>query len=273
MYGKTHSEETKQKMSENRSGKNHPLYGKSHSEEAKRKMSESTAGENHPLYGESLPEETKEKISKANRGKKFSEEHKKKLSEAMTGQDGLSGRDNPMYGKTHSDETKKKISEKLSGEKHPNYGKPLPEKQKKKLSEAMTGRLTGEDNPMFGKIAYPDPYYVEALGHKVRSAWEEEIGCLLQANSIDYGYEAKTFRMENHTYTPDFIIAENLVVEVKGHFPDYQKDKYKKFVQEFPKVTFIIVGNNDGEDETCDVHIPWEERNALISILENHLND
>lgn len=41
MYGKTHSEETKLKISENHvnvAGKNHPMYGKTHSEEAKRNM-------------------------------------------------------------------------------------------------------------------------------------------------------------------------------------------------------------------------------------------
>jgi len=44
--GKHHSEETKQKISENHadfSGVNHPFYGKHHSEEAKKKMSK-----NHP---------------------------------------------------------------------------------------------------------------------------------------------------------------------------------------------------------------------------------
>jgi hypothetical protein len=65
-YGKTHSEETKIKMSgenhywygktgENhpmygKTGENHPMYGKTHSEESKIKMSGAKIGENHPNW-------------------------------------------------------------------------------------------------------------------------------------------------------------------------------------------------------------------------------
>ena len=51
MYGKKHSEETKQKQSEANKGENHPMYGKKHSKEVKQKISENHAdfsGENHP---------------------------------------------------------------------------------------------------------------------------------------------------------------------------------------------------------------------------------
>lgn len=44
LNGKTHSEETKIKMSEVRKGENHYFYGKTHSEESKRKMSETRKG-------------------------------------------------------------------------------------------------------------------------------------------------------------------------------------------------------------------------------------
>ena len=47
-YGHHHSEETKQRISENRKGKcsgeNHPFYGKKHTEEELRKMSENRRG-------------------------------------------------------------------------------------------------------------------------------------------------------------------------------------------------------------------------------------
>lgn len=39
-YGKHHSEETKRKLSEKNSGKNHPFYGKHFSFEHRKKMSE-----------------------------------------------------------------------------------------------------------------------------------------------------------------------------------------------------------------------------------------
>ena len=64
MYGKHHSEETRQKMSKssNNKGEHNPMYGKKHSEETKEKISKS-------LKGNLLSEETKAKISKANKDK------------------------------------------------------------------------------------------------------------------------------------------------------------------------------------------------------------
>jgi len=72
---------------------------------------------------------------------KMSEESKKKMSEA------LSGEKHPMYGKEHTEKAKQKMREANSGEKHPMYGKTLSGEIKKKLSEA----LSGEKHPMYGK--------------------------------------------------------------------------------------------------------------------------
>lgn len=78
MEGKSHSEETKRKMSE-------AHKGKTFSEEAKRKISEAKKGHLGYFKGKKHSEETKRKISESCKGKTFSEEHKKKLSEAMKG--------------------------------------------------------------------------------------------------------------------------------------------------------------------------------------------
>jgi hypothetical protein len=54
-YGKTHSEEIKEKIRQSKLGENNPNYGKSHSEENRRKMSEKKKGKfkgkNNPNYG------------------------------------------------------------------------------------------------------------------------------------------------------------------------------------------------------------------------------
>ncbi|AGE51744.1 GIY-YIG catalytic domain-containing endonuclease [Paramecium bursaria Chlorella virus CVM-1] len=128
--GKTHTEETKQKMSKAHIGKtlreetkqkmSKAHIGKTLREETKQKMSESTSGEKHPMYGKTLREETKQKISKA-----------------MTGK---TGEKHPMYGKTLTDKTKQKISEMMSGEKHHMYGKTHTEETKQKMSEAQSGK-------------------------------------------------------------------------------------------------------------------------------------
>ena len=75
-------------------GENHHMYGKTHTEEARNKMSNANkgkkrseesinkqrrtfigkyCGENHPMYGKHHNEETKRKISESNKGKKHSE--------------------------------------------------------------------------------------------------------------------------------------------------------------------------------------------------------
>jgi group I intron endonuclease len=62
------SEETRKKISEARKGKNYgmfgenaPFYGKHHSEDAKQKISNATRGENNPNYGKPRSDETKQK--------------------------------------------------------------------------------------------------------------------------------------------------------------------------------------------------------------------
>lgn len=87
-------------------------------------------------------EETRRKISEANKGKsswskgkKFSEEHCRKISEALKWKmtDSLKGIHNPFYGKHHSEDTRKKISESKKG-------RTVSEETRKKLSEARKGK-------------------------------------------------------------------------------------------------------------------------------------
>ena len=59
-------------------GENNSFYGKSHSEETKRKLSEKNTGYVHT-------EEARKKMSEKSKGKKKSETHRKKISEAQKG--------------------------------------------------------------------------------------------------------------------------------------------------------------------------------------------
>ena len=82
--GKHLSDQTKQKISESISGEKHPMFGKHHSEETKKKLSESLkglfSGEKHPMFGKHHSEESKKKISEKQKGKKLSEETRRKMS-------------------------------------------------------------------------------------------------------------------------------------------------------------------------------------------------
>lgn len=90
--------------------------------------------------------------SSFNKGKKRSEETRKKLSDAHRGK--YAGENNPMYGKKHSDETRRKMSDakkNMSEETRKKIsighkGKHLSEEHKKKLSEAKKGKPKSEEH-------------------------------------------------------------------------------------------------------------------------------
>ena len=91
MKGRTHSDETRKKMSEAQKGKHL-------SEETCIKMSESHKGKVPWNKGKRHTEESRIKMSEARKGRTHSDETRKKMSEARK-------------GRTHSDETRKKMSE------------------------------------------------------------------------------------------------------------------------------------------------------------------
>jgi hypothetical protein len=156
MSGKTHSEESKAKMTKSRTGvpkspehraniaKAH--IGFRHSEESKEKMKIANVRRATPETREKLSkkakgrkrspesiakmvetrkkngftqsEETKKKISEAKRGKSLTPEHRAKI--------GRSGKDHPMYGRR--------------GEDSPLYGKERPDWVKEKISKSHIER-------------------------------------------------------------------------------------------------------------------------------------
>ena len=73
LQGKHWSKKQHQLMSKMFSGEGNPFYGKHHSEESKQKISESRkgkcSGESHPFYGQHHSEESKQKISESRKGK------------------------------------------------------------------------------------------------------------------------------------------------------------------------------------------------------------
>ena len=68
------------------------------------------------------------------KGKKLSDECKKKIGEA------LKGENNGMYGKRHSEETKNKIREAMKGKNTWAKGRHLSEETKKKIGASSIGK-------------------------------------------------------------------------------------------------------------------------------------
>jgi group I intron endonuclease len=102
------SEEEKEIRREKTRGKNNGMYGKKHTEEAKQKMSETirkkySSGPRGPYGPQSSPHPLKGVKWKPDDPR---HESLSKLAKTRTGEK------NPFYGRAHSDETRKKLSEK-----------------------------------------------------------------------------------------------------------------------------------------------------------------
>lgn len=87
-----------------------PMYGRKHTDETKRKYSETRTGKNNSFYGKHHTEETKEYLREINIGKKHTEEWKQQQSvrskewhkaheNPMKGDHRFAGENNPMYGR------------------------------------------------------------------------------------------------------------------------------------------------------------------------------
>lgn len=138
--GGKHHHSTKEKfrtiMTGKRTGKNHPMFGKPGpmtgkklSDSQKKVLSEfakSRVGVKNPMFGKPQSLTVRLAVAESNRNRVWSEESKKKISEANKGNKSnlgktrnelvkltqsikMSGENNPMFGKKHSEETKQKI--------------------------------------------------------------------------------------------------------------------------------------------------------------------
>jgi len=146
----THSEESKQKMSESSKGENHPMFGKKHSPDTIEKMIAIKKGKKRTS-------DTKDKIRLSLIGRKLSTETKHKISEAIKGEN------HHFFGKKLTPDHIAKMSEAQKGEKshmfgkfgkyHHRYGVPLTQEHKLKIGESQKG----ENNVNFGKFGKDHP--------------------------------------------------------------------------------------------------------------------
>lgn len=136
---------------------------------------------------------------------------RKKMSEVT------SGENNPRYGTHLSNETKNKIRQSLTGVSlEERYGKEKADD----IKHQMSLNFSGENNPMFGKPAptgsgngwsgwYNNFYFRSLL----------ELGFLLKNNNVKSAEHIKIpyidWNKSQRTYHPDFLIDDNIIIEVK----------------------------------------------------------
>lgn len=115
-------------------GERNHFFGKSHSEETKDKLRAANTGKigywrDHPIRSE-----TKQKLREVNLGKTHSDESKEKCRQAIVGK--RLGDKHPMFGRRQTDEARAKIGDAMRG-------KPKSEAMKVKLAATQAERPCG----------------------------------------------------------------------------------------------------------------------------------
>lgn len=105
MYGKTHSEEVRKKLSE-------VNLGREWTDEMRKNASKRMSGEGNHMYGNTHTPEVRKILSDAHKGKKLSPERYAILVSYSRGEA------NGMYGKNHNESAKQKMSEAKSTYEH-----------------------------------------------------------------------------------------------------------------------------------------------------------
>ena len=203
--GKKLSKETCLKMSLSRTGEKHPMWGKHHSEETKQKISE-----NHkrPWLGRHHTIEAIEKCRIARLGKHHTEESKKKISEHNA---------RPMLGKKpwntgktgvfhHSEETKNKMMG------------PKSDEHKEKISKARMGMKFSEEHKQHIRevqLNRSDEITRKCLMRRVPSSLEKIFLDIVDKLHLPYRFVGNgDFIIERKN--PDFINmnGEKILIEV-----------------------------------------------------------
>lgn len=158
-----------------------------------------------------LSEERKKQIGDFHRGKKISEEQKKKLSKrmknfnnyskefiAMQNKENKSGEKSYMWGKKVSEETRKKQSE--ARKKNPTkywLGKKQSIESNQKRSRTLKGtkksteqkqKITGKNNPFYGKIHTPESKEKIKQARQNKTP-EQLLGIYIKFYTTKVGYE------------------------------------------------------------------------------------
>jgi len=134
-FGRTHTKETKTRLSERMKGEKKRMFGKHLTEETKRKISESLSGPKNPQFGKTLSQEIRRAISQKNKGRPA---WNKGLHPSEKTRDKMSI---SHFGIYPSAETIRKRSLALTGLKR----KPISLETRANMSRAHVGKKVSEE--------------------------------------------------------------------------------------------------------------------------------
>ena len=91
--------------------------------------------------------------------------------------------------------------------------------------------------------------YSAARKYGYRSGLELKVSQYLDTKKINFKYEAIKIEWEDlayRTYTPDFILPNNIIIEAKGRFTTQDRRKHKEIKRQHPHldIRFIFENSN-----------------------------
>ena len=125
--------------------------------------------------------------------------------------------------------------------------------------------LATERNPPEPKV-----FKVEKTGHYVRSGWEKAVDLLLHEKGVEYAYEPQGFDCgEEGDYYPDFIVRDDVVIEVKGYVWDRNVAKAEQFMDKYPEYTYVVVGGREAQENMVyDYYIEYENKERIVELID-----
>lgn len=116
------------------------------------------------------------------------------------------------------------------------------------------------------------------LRRKVRSSWEANVTRILNALNVPYEYERESYQVGEDFYLPDFFLANNTILEVKGFWDNESRKKIVGLQKEHPEFKILPVdsdmyeslknkfANNVSNWEECGTHKPTAEKVAIVGM-------
>lgn len=86
-----------------------------------------------------------------------------------------------------------------------------------------------------------------ALKAGYRSGFEDEVAKELRKKKVQFTYEKEKIKwvdIKVRTYTPDFVLANGIIIETKGRFVANDRRKHKEIAKQFPDLDIRFVFQN-----------------------------
>jgi hypothetical protein len=109
-----------------------------------------------------------------------------------------------------------------------------------------------------------------ALKHGYRSGLEIKVKDYLKEKKVKFKYEAIKIEWEDlmyRTYTPDFILANGIIIEVKGRFTSDDRRKHVAVKKQHPDLDIRFVFENSKRKLSKGAkttYATWCERNKFL---------